>query len=691
MWIATHQGDPNGEVRPLLTGTSYLLGRYEDCNFRFHAQQVSRYQLELVVGTVAESHLHDADYITPISIKVLTRAKSSINGKIYKLSKGEKDPIILDFTSVSQLKIELLSSGSSDVTDSPVFVEWKPFTVTSDSSEIKHIDSLHSSIDLRITKDPQLATHFYMPKESNSRSSMIAVSRGIPIVNSKWIDSIKEEPTNIDKWFLQMNCSDYIPEDCLYLLPNSSRQQLLKGVVAVFFAGVNDTFSPWILSLGGIPMALDKSKYFHDSKLDEVNLLEDIKLEAKRSKCIVFTVESKDNETANESVEKFLSDFGTKSNKEGDLWEAVKEATIDKFHYLDVFNLKRRSDTNTTSQPRKRRRYEKVSKMHFFDFSTPPKEETPEPLKEDKAEIEKNDEPKEVIEEPVAQDEESNETEKQDAKSPESEQQQSDANSDKEAIAATEKGNDTSIVRKRRPSPEVKEERPKKLPKFMPKVSLFDAIKSTKVKAEESIRFELGIDDEEEESIRDDLSNLAIVETIEVKLREVPNPVEVTKSFNEKYKGRKNFKTFQKNIKLKPNVSRTFVEMDTFAVNNEINFADFTPQHDSDPSKAEEQLSKDFTGHMSNVKALGYDEENLEEASETEDQFSFRERNGTNTSSEPMSLFVDEDSQPTAPVKTKARTKRPARTKASYKEDIDDDDDDDADDNDMPRFGFSRR
>ena len=102
--------------------------------------------------------------------------------------------------------------------------------------------------------------------------------------------------------------------------------------------------------------------------------------------------------------------------------------------------------------------------------------------------------------------------------------------------------------------------------------------------------------------------------------------------------------------------------------------------------QGERQLTKDFSGHMLDVKRIDEDsDENEEVGTET---FSFASKRHKLRSQEP-SLFVDEDSQPQEPTKPRAKSRSVATktTLSHVHHDVDDDDDD----NELPRFGFSRR
>lgn len=683
------------EVRVLRNGKSYVLGRYEDCNFRFYAQQISRYQLEVEIAKVEKDRLGDASYITPVSVKVLTRARSTINGKTYKLAKGVKDPILLTYKTETRIVLELSSSvsssssdGSTETKDYPVVLEWKPFNISSSDSDKDDLEEAHrSGADFRISS-PSVATHHYTTSDNLNAELAIALLRSIPVVDKSWIASVKDETSGTD-WFLDLDWHRYLPNQSAFLLPTVRRLHLLDGVFGVSISYSKDISYDLISSMGGTSIPIKLKDYeFHGSFRGD-KLLQDIKLEVKaKNEKVLFLVDGKSAPVITNELLKYKDSLVV---TEEQLWESLKAISISNLHIINIGDLEPRESTTvqvevsedkkrTQTQPeaRKRRKYEKVNKLHFFDFSAPPTQDSSDshevlPSTKDSKEQDEDEQKSTVTKETT----------------PPITEHESSSNTDKEIAEEREPVEIPVQERKRHVGHEDSIERPKKLPKFTPKVSLIDAIKRTKEQASDSIKLELGIEDGlDEDSLPLNLSNLAIVETIEVKLRKVPvNSDELTSSFTEKYKGRKNFKAFKKNMKLKPQVTRTYVGMGSYTVNNEINFASENKTAEGvEMLQGERQLTKDFSGHMLDVKRIDEDsDENEEVGTET---FSFASKRHKLRSQEP-SLFVDEDSQPQEPTKPRAKSRSVATktTLSHVHHDVDDDDDD----NELPRFGFSRR
>ncbi|KAK6202825.1 uncharacterized protein RJT21DRAFT_118901 [Scheffersomyces amazonensis] len=712
MWIVTHEGDQNGEIRFLEPNRTYTLGRFEDVDFLYQSSSVSRHQLELVVGSINEVNLQDAEFRTPLCIKVLSRAKSTVNGTLYKLSKGQNDPIILDVTNDENIEIIL----ASDI-DKPLQIKWVDFTIMTftknviqghDMVENHLIDDLinlyKDGIDIRITMSISKATHYYSIGEPNSNSFKIAVAKGIPILNRDWIENIRHNKQDVQHWLLHIDYEKYLPGGA-YLLPNKSRSYLLTNVCVFLIAKEKDKFIHCITALGGKGILLKLDHYYKEDILDLESLAHDMKSLSNDSPCIIMKFSNHESSLAdkiNNSLKDLAEKFNTNLVTEDTIWTSTKVCSLDNIKLfkvvdIDFQNNKRSEDSQTDSRSRKRRKYEKVSKTHFFDFGTPSQTQdisqsvlptdtkdsgiTPQiesDVAEEKELVVKDTEPAQV--------DDSHDSPKEEEAIDKDDKDNKDDKGNDIKDNDNKENNEPLDKEKKRSGDEDIKQRPKKIGKFMPKVSLVDAIKSTREKAEQSIKEELGIVEDGNDEVTKDLSNLVIVETIEIKLRERNPPTDFESNVKRDYNGRKNFKKFKKNQKLKSNVTRSFVELTSIAANKELslNITNHTL-----PEDAEEALGKDFDKYMETVKTMTPGKTlpfGLTDASDDDnDSFSFQSDKSRSKPAQ-SSLFVDEESQSqSVPVVSKAKTRTKAKAQAPIYYDDDDDDDDD-----QPKFGFSR-
>ena len=129
-------------------------------------------------------------------------------------------------------------------------------------------------------------------------------------------------------------------------------------------------------------------------------------------------------------------------------------------------------------------------------------------------------------------------------------------------------------------------------------MSLVEAIKRAKLKAEDSLRLEFGETQEEadEELLQEDIANLANLAIVEV--RDIPmrllQDYNTQKLFDERYNGRKNFKKFSKVQQVVPIFRRLFVSVEVVRPRHDvgIDFAEGLNQ----AAEAEEQMEADFSG-----------------------------------------------------------------------------------------------
>ncbi|KAG7665663.1 uncharacterized protein J8A68_000869 [[Candida] subhashii] len=650
MWIVKHKGDPLG-------------GRDTDADFSFQSPKASRHQIELITGPSSTP-------ITQLKIRILSRAKTKINQTLYKLEKDSPGPLEYDFSTTANIIIESISNNGEDT---PIEIHWHPFNLfPGQASSI--LDAIGDMIDIRIVDDVRQATHYYTNKELDDAGFRLAVMMGLPLVNNKWFQTIMDHPGDVGRWLVDLEAGRYLPGGDEMLLPRKERRRLFDGV-GVFVIGKR---VEW-LEMG---VEVDEKNGGVKGQIREMmGDKEEFIVVGKKSIDGIDVVSEDDIWNA----VKMCSVKGLKINTKQQLNPPPARAALPAPILPEPSIPAKRSispeestiaPAATTTRPgtRKRRRYEKVDKLHFFSLATPtsdadsinntdsaPKqaqeeeksqsveispevEETPTPavVSEDTnsatAEIEEtvaNREPSPILE-PIA---------------PESEPEEIE--------------NVISSKKRRPPVEEIEEERkPTKIPKFMPKVSLVDAIKQTRAKSIKNINEELGITEEseqvDEKELQENLSNLAIVEVIDITIR--PKRISpITEDVNEKYKGRKNFKKFHKNISIKSNFARSYVPLETVSVDNEVEL--------KSAGGGGHNVAAEFDSFMGQVKGFAPEEPMLfvqeESDSETEEQSVFR--------NEPP------------------RSRPNAYEQRNNDNDVEVDDDDDEEEDDQPRFRFSRQ
>lgn len=662
---------------------SYLIGRDEDCDFQVNSTLVSRQQLQLKLGLVDKQQLKVDDYKTPLVIGILSRARSKINGASYKLAKNEK-PLEHDFTQEKLIYIEFKDS------DNPLGlinyeIEWIPFNImptTTDtkSSLFNDLKRLHhESIDLRIVTDIANATHCYtlqdIPKGNTEdyNNVCLAMAKGIPILTNAWFKFVYEK-NQFQDWFLDVDYKQYLPKYdgnlLVTALPNSSRSSVLNGLTAFSFNEFQ--FEENLITLmGGKVNTILLIKYFLDGKLDQSKLFEEIKLSGK---CVLVRYAPTDKIKfyfpINDQLEEFCKTYISQIVNRDFLVECLKSCTVGKITPLDVTSLKHPLETSTqlpTQGRRKRVKYEKVGKMHFFDLeATPSQPESTPQLEATPLQPEPSPVPVPVINDskestaPTVIEKQGNTIMPVDppsspASPPDNLQDSQPANDISKLERFTLKRSNSNS------------DQPRKIAKFMPdyKVSLSTAIQQTKALASKLVEEELGIENKDEE-INGGMENLVIVEMVDIPMRNVPNQVD-----NDRYAGRKNFKTFKKNMKVKSNVTRSFVDLEDASITEQADFVDDIAEPQI---SAEAQMENQFNGFIKDV-VVPEGNGLFVEDSDTEEM--------------PESIFTSRTDSSRTTKPTSRPISKPRRT--LYNNDSDGGDDDDDDDDDGPKFGFTRK
>ena len=530
---------------------------------------------------------------TPLHLCIQSRAKTNVSGAILRLSKGES-PKEIDYTNSPNITIKVEPDSDLEMKDTPISIEWIEVKLFIDTEDDTIKELKRSGVDFTFVDDLLQATHFYTTQAiPNLAHFKNAVVRGIPIVNDYWAKTVLRKPNSVDKWLLKCDYSLYLPNENSAYLPEPRRELLDTKLIS---------FEPmeWLDTT-----VVEKSE---DKILSCVGTDQFILINS-------FNV------------------FGFQSVHEADLWNKVVSKTLDSVPLNRACEQsQKRASTETQSGTRKRRRYEKVDKLHFFSpsaTSIPVESQEEIPKEKEKPSIGKL-------------------TPKPHGPKQNEQVKSSSPKVEKRSASPEPKIESLENPRKRRGEPFTSHKAPK-IPKFVPQVSFADAVMQNREKSRELWEKEMGIPEESDE-VFENLSNLAIVEVVDVPIRRRKN---VNKD-NVKTEG-KNFKKFVKSVPAKRQVLRPHIDM---VIEDTTNL--LLPK----PKQKQTTMDEDFNGVMSDVR--GY---------------------------EPTLFVMDDDSEEESAtqsfVPSQAYTNSGGhRNQPNDNGDLDDEDDDE--DEDQPKFGFSR-
>ena len=614
------------------------MGRDENTDIKFWSPKVSRELIELITGpnignTQPPSSSSSSSSIgsdkTLLIIRICSRAKTIINGKTYKLLSKDSKPEEIDFTNEFKLKIETIpqidkQTGQIITQDTPLFIEWIPFKLyisaneKCDQNHYKTIIKDHG-IDIQIVDNIMDATHYYYDSDNNDIKEeeqkdefKLAIIKGIPILNSQWLQKVlghdnEDGYNSVKDWLLDIDYKKYLPKKDDHYLPKSDRLKPLNNVKLVSLERIN-----WLETIIiDFKVLIQQQEDVLKSKIGDNQFI-----------LIVPT-----------TMATTLNRHNFQTITEDQLWQSIKKGSILDLPKNYLNQLKRTSTTMlasddksvTTQTPevaapsgRKRRKYEKVDRLHFFSLgtTTPTTTTTPAPSTRDPSPkvsildtdnkstspelnsqkintsgdndsitqeitqlsdpIKKNSTIKQnqkvlnshTQSRKINQDDALNSLGDSNLSSPTNQlarKSKPDSNSQKSgsksgsnspSINNKEEGQDdeeiTQIGSKRKNKDETTndDQKPFKIPKFTPKVSLVDAV----LKVQE-LNKSSNLDLESEFEINENLQNLAIVEIVD--LVNPRNRRNKNKSVDDdtesRYAGRKNFKKFKKNKKLSSN------------------------------------------------------------------------------------------------------------------------------------------
>lgn len=613
------------------------MGRDENTDIKFWSPKVSRELIELITGpnigntqppSSLSSHSSMGSDKTLLIIRICSRAKTIINGKTYKLLSKDSKPEEIDFTNEFKLKIETIpqidkQTGQIITQDTPLFIEWIPFKLyisaneKYDQNDYKTIIRDHG-IDIQIVDNIMDATHYYYDNGNNDikleeqkDEFKLAIIKGIPILNSQWLQKVlghenEDGYNSVKDWLLDIDYKKYLPNNDDDYLPKSDRLRPLDNVKLVSLERIN-----WLETITiDFKVLIQHQEDLLKSKIGDNQFI-----------LIVPT-----------TMETTLNRHNFQPITEDQLWQSIKKGSILDLPKNSLNQLKRTSTTMLASDDksvitqtpevaapsgRKRRKYEKVDRLHFFSLGTT----TPTPTTTTLTPSTRDPSPKVSIldtenkstspelnsqkintsgdndsitqeitqlSDPIKR----NSTIKQNQKvlsshtqsrkinlddalnslndsslssptnqlarksKPDSHSQKPNSSSPSTNNKEEEKQDDEEIPQigsKRKNKDKTAnddDQKPFKIPKFTPKVSLVDAV----LKVQE-LNKSSNLDSESEFEINENLQNLAIVEIVDlVNPRNRPNKNKsVDDDTESRYAGRKNFKKFKKNKKLSSN------------------------------------------------------------------------------------------------------------------------------------------
>lgn len=572
---------------------------------------------------------------TPLSITFESICTTTVNGEVYKLPSKEAEPITKNFPE-TDLLLKVNANKSDRI---QLRLQWYDLNSVVFSKKMSYdnevmvsplptvVRSLYESgTDIRMVADPLNASHYLTLVDMNDYNMRIALLRAIPIVSYAWTDAIKDEPEKVDDWLVSMKDEYLYPKsENNFVYPDTRRRTLLGGINSFVCYGTFNKqvkrLQEWIKCLGSEPQMV------------EVKTPESVEaLLAEASSPYVFFVED------DEKVQ-FLRD---RSNSPESLWKALVSCSRASLQQFPVV-VKRESQPGDLrlTQRKKRRKLEKVGDTDFFLFSQVLSTPVPEP--EDAHEIVPELVPPSIqVEATDAPGSISRKELPEATEPPLPIEMQTPEN---KATELTTQSIEPSVESNKRPPDTIIEPEPKKLKpepplqqkKIIPRVSLADAVLSTKKQADDVVKRELGLDGFPDD-VNQKLDNLVIVEEVDLLVRRSKEKTEVTPD----YRGRKNFKKFHKVGQVPKNVTRSFIQLEEH--DNSIHFEDLEPLKKSEENT---RLKGDFEKELSSVKGYQPEASQLfvqeDSDSDTDTPFSFLTKSNKSKETTTATMVSDDD------------------------------------------------
>ena len=620
------------------------------------------------------SDASNSSYITPVNLLFFTRARTSVNGKPFRLKNpDDSEPIVQRFQDSKALEIRF-QKGTAVVMN----LQWVPVNVgrlkresLSDTLKEQLIGLYRSGIDIRIVLDHEKITHLVTESDENpSLELCTALAKEIVIVGPGWIKYVSDNLNEVDRWIRDPEDTDVCfpstsrANNC-YFRPDHRRTSLFSGIVVMAYEdAVRPTLlEQCIIAMGGtfIPIAVGNSSIEYISK--EVKKAEFVYI----YKTVAF---------ADETV-KLCTSIGSESIDLTTLLNFLADVQIDNLKKA-VVSLVTTSTLDSISPKKKRlglKKSKRVDPLEFFDFtsvgsqiSSKNSESHSESLCTKNAFEKSTELGKHGMEEDVR--------EVKRFKASTINGISEDNNSQSSSTASNTDITPKELVEKEKEIPkrfieeDIGQSKKLKIEKVDRKdaVTFRDAIRKAKESATNKVREGLGISQSSEMAEIDvHVSNLAIVEDVNL-MRDRERATQL--STESSWVGRKNFKKFKRNLTPVSKVHRFFVgvvnEDDLVVITRpELQFYNFDNEKEKNL-----RLAADFEGQMGSVR--------------TEVDNLTTEENG---------LFVSEDSQSRRCLQGSEDMQFQTTKIASFYNDNhgEEEDNDDDDDDGGPKFGFRRQ
>ncbi|WEJ94672.1 hypothetical protein PSN45_002166 [Yamadazyma tenuis] len=685
MWVLRYE-DSRGNVlrRNLKHGHSYEVGRDigdkdEEFFIQVHKIYISKKHLSIQIKSTG---LRDVNSRSELCIQVLTKASSVINGTKHRLSSTKNDPYVETYTE-SDVTISFKDDSER------IFINWIPLVVYHQDMEKELQQAYDSGVDLKLTTLPNMANAIVVSSQVSDHLGAIAMIYNLPIMTKDWVEYVKTTRKDV------FDQSDITTRYLFRENYATKRSSILSNYV-IQSADFRKEIETIVTNNGG---TFKKRGYeLLEGALRNESFMEDKFKDASappESKFVIY------HNTPSTSVKEFAAFYEGSIIGDTDLFRIVKDENTDCLQPLNIGKKKRccsqqepevevlssQVDDSKASQSwRRRKKVKKSDALAFLLPSSLAPDTQPSlfdsPVKQDSSKPEaaeftetntgnflENREVDAPINSVVNFETLPNGVEnnvnvpssgsvKRSSSSAvllEPRKRQKLTVENALSCEDLELQLETEEDKRRKKRAEVAQAKREKNNNNV-SVGFLDAVKSTKEHMNESIKKDLGLNKENnipEDSVESMLETLAIVETVDIKLRKRPD----TTQRGILYEGRKNFKNFKKNMTLKSRVTRTFVSV-----------GDPSSGTSGIPTFFEESKSDDY------IEGIVFQSSNAEADSQP--------------IIPPNDLFVSNESQ--SQVVEMPSKASPARhnTSKPTKNPLDDFYDDDLDD--MPRFQFTR-
>lgn len=638
------------------------------------------------------------DFKTPLSIDILSKAVTRINGERRELRRDQR-AYNIDFTNDNKLEISFKDQNAVSID-----IEWVSFnlfilgtidTGKNDDRPIRQIlDLKDAGIDLRITEFPERATHGVHFGGSDDIHTAAVLLRQIPTFGVNWLSYIKSHMNEIDEWLVNFKRDDFLPspqDEFKYLHPNSKRKSLLLDCLAILFEHSKKEITHIIKNLGGKTLNVNQSELTSMTpNMWRRLIIENCEKEA-RTFSFINAAFLEGNVKSN--VESYLKENNSTFTEESDLLNAVKNISTKELHLTQSRGKHELEHSEERSSIRRRRKFQKVDKTEFFNFHsnlTNPNDQIT--TKEDTTSKEQIN-----LHAGLTSLETTYLNAHVNTILHSSEPSAEPANARKSNAEAGHISQVRPLIDSKYPSTEVLKIREQEL--IVPKipnsldVSLLDAIKSTKKRAVESIRAKLGIEEDkaEPEGLSD---NVKLIEISDKLMRKQP-PL---KNSSPNAQNTINFKKFKKQQLRRRYKTSSVVELKAVLIHDTVSSENLLPK--SDDLKGD-LLKVDFGNEMDDIK--GFKRHNMDASRIILPDFENHEsvnnsflENRSKISHE-ESLFVPPDSQTEELSITNSGYRGPEDLKQTSELCINDmthdnsDDDDKNDEDDELKFTFRKK